>query len=409
MATLLPHTTSNTTTYTCLSCQIQFPSMQLQRIHMKTEWHRYNLKRRVAQLVPVSNETFQLKVASTKDHVKYDDFGFVIEEPKPVPKKHFLRHSALNRGRPLQASNGNHSSRDVSPALSEISTFSVGTFKSQSEFDDDTDDVRSVASTHLKADTTDYNSDDTENYLDSDFDEQLTEINAPLDLTDCFYCGATLATVDDNIQHMLLNHSLYIPNIKYLSDKEGLLRFLSDIVVVDKECIKCGYTSNKLLGIRQHIIAKGHVYIPYETKETRTFIDQFYDFSVYSDNDEESEGEIDINSDEDSSTSDEYTIATIDSTGIELVLPNGSKLGHRSMTKYYRQNLNSRRFSDGEMTIAAINKENEKLLHLQATAQFKKESKQINRIYTKVQNKELSDKGLKYRNKHEHYKNQRFG
>lgn len=405
MTSLLPHTTSNTTTYTCLSCQIQFPSMQLQRIHMKTEWHRYNLKRRVAQLVPVSNDTFQLKVASSKDHVKYDDFGFVIEESKPKPKKHILRQTILNRGRTLQVSNDEHSSRDISPAISDISTFSLGTLKSQGEFENDLD-VHSLASNSLKADITDYNSDDTENLDSSDFEEQVTELNAPLDLTDCFYCGVSLDTIDDNIQHLLLNHSLYIPNLNYLSDKEGLIRFLSDTIVLDKECIKCGYTSNKLMGIRQHIIAKGHVYIPYETKEMRSFIDKYYDFTIIMDEHEDSsDGEIDDKSD----LKDEYTVATIDSTGIELALPNGFKLGHRSMSKYYRQNLSSRRLSQGEMTIAAINKENEKLLHIQETAQFKKDSKQLNRIHTKVINKELSDKGLKYRNKHEHYKNQRFG
>lgn len=405
MTSLLPHTTSNTTTYTCLSCQIQFPSMQLQRIHMKTEWHRYNLKRRVAQLVPVSNDTFQLKVASSKDHVKYDDFGFVIEESKPKPKKNILRQTILNRGRTLQVSNDEHSSRDISPAISDISTFSLGTLKSQGEFENDLD-VHSLASNSLKADITDYNSDDTENLDSSDFEEQVTELNAPLDLTDCFYCGVSLDTIDDNIQHLLLNHSLYIPNLNYLSDKEGLIRFLSDTIVLDKECIKCGYTSNKLMGIRQHIIAKGHVYIPYETKEMRSFIDKYYDFTIIMDEHEDSsDGEIDDESD----LKDEYTVATIDSTGIELALPNGFKLGHRSMSKYYRQNLSSRRLSQGEMTIAAINKENEKLLHIQETAQFKKDSKQLNRIHTKVINKELSDKGLKYRNKHEHYKNQRFG
>lgn len=405
MTSLLPHTTSNTTTYTCLSCQIQFPSMQLQRIHMKTEWHRYNLKRRVAQLVPVSNDTFQLKVASSKDHVKYDDFGFVIEESKPKPKKHILRQTILNRGRTLQVSNDEHSSRDISPAISDISTFSLGTLKSQGEFENDLD-VHSLASNSLKADITDYNSDDTENLDSSDFEEQVTELNAPLDLTDCFYCGVSLDTIDDNIQHLLLNHSLYIPNLNYLSDKEGLIRFLSDTIVLDKECIKCGYTSNKLMGIRQHIIAKGHVYIPYETKEMRSFIDKYYDFTIIMDEHEDSS---DDEIDDESDLKDEYTVATIDSTGIELALPNGFKLGHRSMSKYYRQNLSSRRLSQGEMTIAAINKENEKLLHIQETSQFKKDSKQLNRIHTKVINKELSDKGLKYRNKHEHYKNQRFG
>lgn len=404
MTSLLPHTTNNITTYTCISCQVEFPSMQLQRIHMKTEWHRYNLKRRVAQLTPVTNEVFQLKIANSKDQVKYDDFGFVIEESKPKYKKDSLRYNLLNRGRKLNKTLENDSSRDTSPAFSEVSTFSLGTMKSHSEFEDDTDDAHSIASAHLKADTTDYNSEATEEMSDSDYYEDVEEINEPLEVTDCFYCGTKFEAIDDNIQHMLLTHGLYIPNLTYLSDKEGLLRFLSDIIVIDKECVKCGFDSNTLIGIRQHIVAKGHACIPYETKEMRHFFDKYYDFSLK----DESESEYEVV--EDSCETGDYTSATIDSTGVELALPNGYKLGHRSMSRYYRQNSSvHRRLSQGEMTIAAINKENEKLLHYQATAQFKKESKEINRINTKVVNKELSDKGLKYRNKHEHYKNQRFG
>lgn len=49
--------------FTCNSCQIQFSLSEDQRNHMKGEWHRYNLKRRVAQLPPIDEELFTSKVA----------------------------------------------------------------------------------------------------------------------------------------------------------------------------------------------------------------------------------------------------------------------------------------------------------------------------------------------------------
>ncbi|KAL6940163.1 hypothetical protein ACO0QE_004058 [Hanseniaspora vineae] len=49
-------------TYTCNSCLITFPTSLDQREHMKGDWHRYNLKRRVAQLPPISEQTFNEKV-----------------------------------------------------------------------------------------------------------------------------------------------------------------------------------------------------------------------------------------------------------------------------------------------------------------------------------------------------------
>ena len=47
--------------YTCLACQVAFESAEGQRTHYRSDWHRYNLKRKVAELPPVSNSQFQRK------------------------------------------------------------------------------------------------------------------------------------------------------------------------------------------------------------------------------------------------------------------------------------------------------------------------------------------------------------
>jgi len=61
--------------FTCLACQIGFHSADLQRQHYRTDWyfsfreceliqtrHRYNLKRKIAELPPVTAEVFAQKV-----------------------------------------------------------------------------------------------------------------------------------------------------------------------------------------------------------------------------------------------------------------------------------------------------------------------------------------------------------
>lgn len=52
--------------FTCLNCSVRFPDAELQRQHYKTDWHRYNLKRKVAELQPVTAEEFQKRVAQQK-------------------------------------------------------------------------------------------------------------------------------------------------------------------------------------------------------------------------------------------------------------------------------------------------------------------------------------------------------
>lgn len=48
--------------FTCLSCQLAFPDAHSQRAHYATELHRYNSRRRVAGLAPVTQDIFDDKV-----------------------------------------------------------------------------------------------------------------------------------------------------------------------------------------------------------------------------------------------------------------------------------------------------------------------------------------------------------
>lgn len=50
--------------FTCLACRVGFPTSEGQRQHYKTEWHRYNLKRKIAGMIPVSADNFRERVAS---------------------------------------------------------------------------------------------------------------------------------------------------------------------------------------------------------------------------------------------------------------------------------------------------------------------------------------------------------
>lgn len=47
---------------TCITCRVAFRDAELQRAHYKTDWHRYNLRRKVAAMAPVTAEGFQERV-----------------------------------------------------------------------------------------------------------------------------------------------------------------------------------------------------------------------------------------------------------------------------------------------------------------------------------------------------------
>ena len=74
--------------YTCNSCKLEFPDLQGQKEHMRSDWHRYNLKRRVAQLPPVDEETFRSKVSV------HADGDASANEPKDRESKKEARRKA---------------------------------------------------------------------------------------------------------------------------------------------------------------------------------------------------------------------------------------------------------------------------------------------------------------------------
>ncbi|KAK3077687.1 hypothetical protein LTS18_009578, partial [Coniosporium uncinatum] len=52
--------------WTCNSCHISFGTGQAQREHMKDPWHVYNLRRRIAELPPISLDTFRDQIQKTE-------------------------------------------------------------------------------------------------------------------------------------------------------------------------------------------------------------------------------------------------------------------------------------------------------------------------------------------------------
>ena len=56
---------------TCLACNVVFGDIDLGRNHYKTDWHRYNLKRKVAELTPVTFEKFQERLQLQEKQVSF--------------------------------------------------------------------------------------------------------------------------------------------------------------------------------------------------------------------------------------------------------------------------------------------------------------------------------------------------
>jgi len=223
----------------------------------------------------------------------------------------------------------------------------------------------------------------------TEHDTATTE-DAPPDTTICLFCNFKSPTVDANVIHMKGKHGMFIPERPYLVDLEGLIGWLSDRVHALQECLYCGLVKHTAHGIQTHMRDKGHCMIAFDSEADMIEVGQFYDFRAsYSDDEEEEtdeeedvkvpvggvklgakraekvegdaedeDGEWEDEDDEDAEDDDMPDASVADSErttttstrprmdeaytdDYELRLPSGRTAGHRSLARYFRQNLHS--------------------------------------------------------------------
>jgi len=220
--------------------------------------------------------------------------------------------------------------------------------------------------------------DKKEDQLDSEISKYACRTAVPIKT--CIFCGVQFDTIDTSLDHMLKIHGFFIPFVEYLVDLEGLLEYLGAKVGFGHVCLYCNGRTRAAYGslqaVRQHMDAKFHCKIRLDDNDEQELIN-FYQFPN-SDNDQ------DANQDDKMYTNDlneeilkdknqvknqavetknintqlvpvnneaglvkveriepARQVASVNEIG-ELIMNDGSVIGHRSMKIYYRQNLKPR-------------------------------------------------------------------
>jgi len=83
--------------FTCVTCHIGFNEHEHQRDHYKTDWHRYNLKRKVAEMPPVSYQDFseRAKLQKTQEETVKGPTEMFCQ----VCNKHFANENSFENHR----------------------------------------------------------------------------------------------------------------------------------------------------------------------------------------------------------------------------------------------------------------------------------------------------------------------
>lgn len=318
------------------------------------------MKRRVASLPPVSQETFNEKVLAAKATSTAAAAKASFKKTCLACQKTFYsensyqNHVKSSKHKAREARMQKDLADDSSSVMS--STFSLGEPINKSQEGDS--DVAKVTE-NLKTSTIE----------EEDEDEEELEDDSEYSASRCLFCSHKASDLQENTEHMRKSHGMFIPEKEYLVNLEGLIHYLYRKINENSECLYCHAIRNSPAGIRTHMRDKGHCMIAFETEEEQIEIGQYYDFrSTYSDDEAGSEtseipedggvkvsasdGDDDgwetetsassLDEDEEDDDFDSHRKApVVYQTEYELHLPSGKSVGHRSLAKYYRQNLHN--------------------------------------------------------------------
>ncbi|KAF8739932.1 C2H2 type zinc-finger (2 copies), partial [Rhizoctonia solani] len=355
--------------YTCLSCSIAFFSAEDQRVHYKSDHHRYNMKRRVANLPPVSAQAFDQKVLERRAETA------VMASPKGTSCQVCNKSFATENSYRSHIASRKHKDNEFKAAAKARAPPADETMKDAQETPKPEERPKETTISLTVPE------DATEEEIEATIDAKIAAARSKLSPASCLFCPQISDSIDTNLEHMSSVHSFFIPDAEYLIDLQGLIAYLGEKIAVGNLCIACPSREFRSIdAVRKHMIDKGHCKIGYEQESQRLEVSDFYDFSAsYPDADarkkrraaraakraqrqaaEQAEGWEDMDEDEDeggdnmevdevvdesgtesdsdsdTSTLDDNTLSFGD-TPYELVLPSGARIGHRSLRRYYNQ------------------------------------------------------------------------
>lgn len=320
-----------TSPFTCITCRVAFRDLEIQRQHYKSDWHRYNLKRKVGELPPVTVEDFQKRVIAQRNkcyEAKVEENMYCAICGKSFStknqydnhlssKKHKEKLLKLDMANPASETGSTIEDSALSASVaSSLST--VRTIKSTV----DGGGQRSIDDTEVDSDVESVDS-----------DEWLEDTENPIKNNNCLFCNNHSRSLVRNLKHMTVAHSFFIPDPEYCTDIKGLLIYLGEKIYAGYMCIWCndsGKAFQSVDAVKAHMIDKGHCKMLHEGDALAEYA-QFYDYSSSYPDVEAADPDAEVE------------IPELDDSDYQLVLPSGNVIGHRSLMRYYKQSLNPNR------------------------------------------------------------------
>lgn len=290
--------------YTCITCRVVFHEPEIQRAHYKTDWHRYNLKRKMAELPTVTADDFREKVLAQQSlAAETENKGTRV---CLQCKKQFATENSYNCHV--------RSKRHLEKVASSEAQGAVQLSPNEQAASNSPPVCEPEAETPIVV-------------------EEECEPE-PLEINECLFCSKKSDDMESSLIHMSKAHGFFIPDLDYIADIKGLISYLCEKVGVGCMCLYCndrGKAFHSVEAVQQHMVTKSHCKIFFEDDAAFEYA-EYYDYSSSYPEGHEEGAEcqtLAVASDNSAYVNDD----------LALVLPSGVAVGHRALRYLYKQRL----------------------------------------------------------------------
>lgn len=269
----------------CNTCKALFSCIEKAKEHYRGNWHIFNSKRRANGLIPLTKEEFKRAAP------------LINNKPK--------KSNVVGPSTPSQTNSisNNEEIKEKIEILNEL------------DLSNNNEDIEVNAN--------------SDSEVPEEEKDEVEIIELPLGPNISIFDNVKFDNVDDCVEYMALKFGFFIPDIEFLTDRDGLLSYLGEKVKRGGICLYCQRQLPPGRPCQSHMISKSHCKIAYEDGVDMEEFEDFFDFtSSYEDLPEE----FDVNGD---LVQHSLEVSSIG----ELILADGRIVGHRAFRKYYRQRL----------------------------------------------------------------------
>jgi pre-60S factor REI1 len=292
--------------FSCSKCRLWLASGEDQRVHFQSPLHAFNVRRAVVNMVPVSQEEFERKLAESQTEVPETvAMALACRACNKKFKSDEQLEQHLQSKKHLKAAQGK--------TTAEVVEKRPAGKKPAAAEEEATSEAEAVA--------------------------KRIEKGRRLGFVECVFCSHKSETAEETAEHMSDAHGFFIPDVEFLVNLEGLLSYLGDKVGVGFCCVYCHRVFESMQAARQHMDALSHAKMVFNDDEDAEAgeYDEFYDFAdTYG---------------EDAVRRLPELVLSADGTQLRLG-DSGKSIGHRDMRPYYEQNV--RDPSEKQLAVAAL-------------------------------------------------------